>query len=193
MDGEARWAAVHGVTRSPTRLSGLTFTFHFHALEKEMATHSRVLAWRSSNGGAWWAPIYGVAQSRTRLKWLSSSSRLLMFHLRNLTSAALPDLPLHILTLEARSSHSVCIHGESQAISKIFFVVTWSIYFCFIGYTKAFDCVDHNKLWKILKEMAIPDHQTCLLRNLYAGQETTVATGHGTRLVSNRERSTSRL
>ena len=55
-----------------------------------------------------------------------------------------------------------------------------NIYFCFIDYTKAFDCVNHNKLWKILKEMGIPDHLTCLLRNLYAGQETTVRTGHGT-------------
>ena len=55
-----------------------------------------------------------------------------------------------------------------------------NIYFCFIDYTKAFDCVDHNKLWKILKEMGIPDHLTCLLRNLYAGQEAIVRTGHGT-------------
>jgi len=54
------------------------------------------------------------------------------------------------------------------------------IYFCFIDYAKAFDCVDHSKLWKILKEMGIPDHLTCLLRNLYAGQEATVRTGHGT-------------
>ena len=55
-----------------------------------------------------------------------------------------------------------------------------NIYFCFIDYAKAFDCVDHNKLWKILKETAISDHLTCLLRNLYAGQEATVRTGHGT-------------
>ena len=55
-----------------------------------------------------------------------------------------------------------------------------NIYFCFIDYAKAFDCVDHNKLWKILKEMGIPDHLTRLLRNLYAGQEATVRTGHGT-------------
>ena len=54
-----------------------------------------------------------------------------------------------------------------------------NIYFCFIDYAKAFDCVDHNKLWKILKEMGTPDHLTCLLRNLYAGQEATVRTGHG--------------
>ena len=55
-----------------------------------------------------------------------------------------------------------------------------NIYFCFIDYAKAFDCVDHNKLWKILKGMGILDHLTCLLRNLYAGQEATVRTGHGT-------------
>ena len=55
-----------------------------------------------------------------------------------------------------------------------------NIYFCFIDYAKAFDCVGHNKLWKILKEMGIPDHPSCLLRNLYAGQEATVRTGHGT-------------
>ena len=69
------------------------------------------------------------------------------------------------------------------------------IYFCFTDYAEAFDCVDHNQLWKILKEMGIPDHLTCLLRNLYAGQEATVRTGRGTtdRLVPNWERSMSRL
>ena len=56
-----------------------------------------------------------------------------------------------------------------------------SIYFCFIDYTKAFDCVDHNKLWKILQELGIPDHLICLLRNLYTSQEATVRTGHGTK------------
>ena len=64
-----------------------------------------------------------------------------------------------------------------------------NIYFCFIDYAKAFDCMDHNKLWKILKKMRIPDHLTCLLRNLHAGQEATVRTG----LVPNRKRSASRL
>ena len=66
-----------------------------------------------------------------------------------------------------------CIIEKTREFQK-------SIYFCFIDYVKAFDCVDHNKLWKILKEMGIPDHLTCLLRNLYAGQEATVRTGHGT-------------
>ena len=56
-----------------------------------------------------------------------------------------------------------------------------NIYFCFIDYAKAFDCVDHKKLWKILKEMGLPDHLTCLLRNLYAGQEATARTGYGIR------------
>ena len=66
MDRGAWWAAVHRVAKSQTRLSDFTFTFHFHALEKEMATHSSVLAWRiSGTGGAWWAAVYGVAQSRT--------------------------------------------------------------------------------------------------------------------------------
>ena len=64
-------------------------------------------------------------------------------------------------------------HGKSKRVSE-------KHLFCFIDYAKAFDCVDHNKLWKILKEMGIPDHLTCLLRNLYAGQEATVRTGHGT-------------
>ena len=68
-----------------------------------------------------------------------------------------------------------------------------NIYFCFVDYVKAFDYVDHNKVWKILKEMGIPDHLTCLLRNLYAGQEATVNWTWNNRLVPNRKRSTSRL
>ena len=68
-----------------------------------------------------------------------------------------------------------------------------NIYFCFIDYAKAFHHVHHNKLWKILKEIGIPDHLTSLLRNLYAGQEATVRTGHEQRLVPNRKRSMSRL
>ena len=75
MDRGSWWAAVHGVTKSQTPLSDFTFTFHFHALEKEMPTHSSVLALENPrDGGAWWAAVYGVTQSRTRLKQLSSSS-----------------------------------------------------------------------------------------------------------------------
>ena len=67
----------------------------------------------------------------------------------------------------------------STGIIKTARVSQKNIYICFIDYAKAFDCVNHNKLWKILKEMGIPDHLTCLLRNLYTGQEATVRTGHG--------------
>ena len=76
--------------------------------------------------------------------------------------------------------------GIRDQIAKICWIIKKAralqknIYFCFIDYAKAFDCVDHNKMWKILKEMGIPDHLTCLLRNLYAGQGATVRTGHGT-------------
>ena len=76
-----------------------------------------------------------------------------------------------------RNQRSNCQHSLDHWKSKR---VPKNIYFCFIDYTKAFSCVDHNKLWKILQEMGIPDHLTCLLRNLYAGQEATVRTGHGT-------------
>ena len=86
-----------------------------------------------------------------------------MFKL-NLENAEEPEIKLPI------SAGSSKKQGEFQK----------NIYFCFIDYAKAFDWVDHNKLWKILKEMEIPDHLTCLLRNLFAGQEATVRTGHGT-------------
>ena len=74
------------------------------------------------------------------------------------------------------------IHGIFQARVLEWVAIAFSkknIYFCFIDYAKAFDCVDHNKLWKIPQEMGIPDHLTCLLRDLYAGQEAVVRTGHG--------------
>ena len=76
--------------------------------------------------------------------------------------------------------------GTRDQIANMFWIIEKArkflknIYFCFIDYAKAFDCVDHNQLWKILKEMGIPDHLICPLRNLYAGQEATVRTGHGT-------------
>ena len=77
-------------------------------------------------------------------------------------------------------------YGMPKAVTNICWILEKlrefpkNIYFCFIDYDKAFDCEDHNKLWKILQEMGIPDHLTCLLRNLYAGQEATVGTEHGT-------------
>ena len=75
--------------------------------------------------------------------------------------------------------------GTREQIANIYWIMEKArefqkiIYFCFMDYAKAFDCMDHNKLWKILKEMGRPDHSTCLLRILYAGQEATVRTGHG--------------
>ena len=76
--------------------------------------------------------------------------------------------------------------GNRDQVTNIFWIIEKArefqknIYFCFIDYAKAFDCGDHNTLWKILKDMGIPDHLICLLRNLYGGQEATVRTGHGT-------------
>ena len=76
--------------------------------------------------------------------------------------------------------------GTRDQIAKFLWIIKKArqfqknIYFCFIDYAKAFDCVDHNQLWEILKKMGIPDHLICLLRNLYAGQEATVRIGHGT-------------
>ena len=86
--------------------------------------------------------------------------------------------------------------GTRDQIANIHWIIEKSgefqknIYFCFIDYAKAFDCVDHNKLWKFLKEMGIPEYLTCFLRNLYAGQDASV---RNNRLVPNRKRSTSRL
>ena len=90
--------------------------------------------------------------------------------------------------------------GTRDQIANIYWIIEKAreflknIYFCFIDYAKAFDCVDHNKLWKSLKEMGIPDHLTCLFRNLYAGQEATVRIGRGTTdWFQIRKRSTSRV
>jgi len=77
-------------------------------------------------------------------------------------------------------------HGDSKKIQK-------NIYFCFTDYAKAFDCVHHNKLWKILQVMGVTDHLICLLRNLYSGKEATVRTGHGTMDWFQIGKSTSRL
>ena len=70
------------------------------------------------------------------------------------------------------------LKDKHNNVFKLF--IELKLYFCFVDYAKAFDCVDHNKLWKILQEIGIPDHLTCLLRKLFAGQEATVRTGHGT-------------
>ena len=102
--------------------------------------------------------------------------KILQARLQVYMNCELPDVQAGFR--KGRNQRSNCQylldHWKSKGLPEKHF------YFCFIDYAKAFDCVDHNKLWKILKEIGIPDHLTCLLRNLYAGQEATVRTGHGT-------------
>ena len=89
------------------------------------------------------------------------------------------DFQMFKLDLEKEGEPEIILPTSVGSLKKAR-EVQKNIYFCFIDYTKAFDYVDHNKLWKILKDVGIPNHLTCLLRNLYAGQEATVRTGHGT-------------
>ena len=114
--------------------------------------------------------------------------KILQSRLQQYVNRELPDVPAGFRKGRATRDQIANIHSIIERAREL------QKNFCFIDYAKAFDCVDHNKLWKILKKMGIPDHLTCLLRNLYAGQEAIVRTGHGTTdLVPNRKRSTSRL
>ena len=102
--------------------------------------------------------------------------KILQARLQQYMNCELPDVPVGFKKDRGTRNQiaNICwIIEKAREFQK-------TIYFCFIDYTKIFDCVDHSKLWKILKEMGIPDHLTCLLRNLYAGPEATVRTGHGT-------------
>ena len=102
--------------------------------------------------------------------------KILQARLQQYVNRELPDVQAGFRKGRGTRDQIVNIHWiiqKARAFQK-------NIYFCFIDCAKAFDCMDHNKLWKILKEMGIPDHLTCLLRNLYAGQEATVRTEHGT-------------
>jgi len=101
--------------------------------------------------------------------------KILQARLQQYVNCELPDVQL---VLEKTDEPEIKLRTSAGSSKKQEFQK--SIYFCFIDYAKAFDCVDHNKLWRILKGMGIPDHLTCLLRNLYAGQEATVRTRHGT-------------
>ena len=87
----------------------------------------------------------------------------------------LPDVQAGFRKGRGTRDQTANIHGIIEKARQF----QKNIYFCFIDYAKAFDCVHHNKVWKILKEMGLPDHLTCLLRNLYAGQEARVRSGHG--------------
>ena len=100
--------------------------------------------------------------------------KILQARLQQYVNCELPDVQAGFRKRQ-RNQRSNCQHSLDHQKSRR---VPENMYFCFIDYSKAFDCMDHNKLWKILKEMRIPDCLTCLLRNLYAGQEATVRTGH---------------
>ena len=97
-------------------------------------------------------------------------SKILQTRLQQYMNRKLPDVQAEFRKGRDQIANICCIMKTRELQKNI----------CFIDYVKAFDCVDHNKLWKILKEMGIPDHLTCLLRNLYTCQEATVRTGHGT-------------
>ena len=151
-----------------------------------MATHSSILAWRIP-GTEEPSGLPSVRSHRVGHDWIDLAaaahyiiSSCIMFVIYCLLPShwnwELPDV-------QARFRKG---RGTRDQIANIRWIIRKArefqknIYFCFIDYAKAFDCVDHNKPWKILKEMEIPDHLTCLLRNLCAGQEATVRTGHGT-------------
>ena len=99
--------------------------------------------------------------------------KILQARLQQYVNRELPDVQAGFRKGRAQIANIRWIMEKGREFQK-------NIYFCFIDYAKAFDCVDHNKLWKILQEMEIPDHLNCFLRNLYTGQEATVRTGHGT-------------
>ena len=122
---------------------------------------------------------------RFGIAFLPRGKRLLISRLQSPSAVILEPKKIKSVTVPTVSSsiyHEV-MGPASAGSSKKQESSRKNIYFCFIDYTKAFDCVDHNKLWKILQEMGIPDHLTYLLRNLYAGQEATVRTGHGKEYV----------
>ena len=99
--------------------------------------------------------------------------KVLQARLEQYVNCELPDVQARFRKGRGQIANTCWIIEKAREFQK-------NIYFCFIDYAKAFDCVDHNQLWTILKEMGIPGHLTCLWRNLYAGQEATVRTGHGT-------------
>ena len=102
--------------------------------------------------------------------------KILQSSLHQYMNLEFPDLQARFRKVRGTRDQIANTHWIIEKVRKF----QKNIYFCFIDYTKAFDCVDHNKRWKILKEMGIPDHLTCLLGNLYAGQKATVRTRHGT-------------
>ena len=111
----------------------------------------------------------------THLTCYKAMFKSLQARLQQYVNCELPDIQAGFIKGRGTRDQITNIHWITEKAREF----QKNIYFCFIGYAKAFDCVDHYKLWKILKEMGIPEHLTCLLRNLYAGQEAMVTTGHG--------------
>ena len=141
-----------------------------NSLQKGMGAHSSILAskipWTEEPGR-----LQFMGSQRVGHDWAILQARFQQY-----VNRELPDVRAAFRKGRGTRDQVANIHWimkKGREIQK-------NIYFCFIDYAKAFDCVDHNKMWQILKEMGIPDHLTCLLRNLYAGQEATVRTGHGT-------------
>ena len=150
-----------------------------------MSTHSSVLAGESQGLGSLVGCLLWGHTDRTWLKRISSSSSSTCWQSNAQNSPSHTSTVCELWT--SKCSSWVLEKAEEPDIKLLTSVGSskkWefqkNIYFCFIDYAKAFYCVDHNKLWKILKEMGVPDHLICLLRNLCLGQEATVRTGHGT-------------
>ena len=150
-----------------------------------MAIHSSVLAWRIP-GMAEPGGLPSMGSHRVRRDWSDLAAtaahaskvmlKILQARLQQYVNWELPDVQTGFRKGRGTRDQIANIHWIIEKAREF----QKNIYFCFIDYAKAFDCVDHNKLWKILIEMEIPDHLTCFLRNLDAGQEATVRTGHGT-------------
>jgi len=155
-------------------------------MEKAMATHSSVLAWRIS-GMVEPCGLPSVGSRRVRHDWSNLAAaaaahaskvmlKMLQVRLQQYMNWELPDVQAGFRKgrrTRDQIANILRIMKKAREWQK-------NIYFCFTDYAKAFESVDHNKLWKILQEVGIPDHLTCLLRNLYAGQEATIRPGHET-------------
>ena len=154
MDRGAWWAAVHGITKSQTRLREFTFNFHFHDLEKEMTTHSSVLAWRSpGTGEPGGLPSMGLYRVRHGWSDLAAAAhankvmlKILQARLQEYVNRELPDVQAGLRKGKGTRDQIANIHWIIEKAREF----QKNIYFCFLDYTKTFDCVDHNKLWKIL-------------------------------------------
>ena len=157
MDGGAWWATVHGVVKSQIWLSNFTFTFHFHALDKEMANHSSALCWRIPGMGKP-GGLQSMESHRVGHDWSDLTAAAVFvvygFYYVEVCSFSAISKPRtsrcpRWFYKRQRNQRSNCQHPLDHQTAREF---QKNIYFCFIDYAKAFDCVYHNKLWKILEE-----------------------------------------